>query len=57
MILFRNPVPVAKMSELLQRASATTGFSVSDIEELVACDLETRHLLDYITAIMSNRMN
>ena len=57
MILFRNPEPVGKMAHLMQQASAKTGFSLSDIEAMVASELETPHLLEYITAVMSNRMN
>lgn len=42
---------------LLQEAAAKTGFSRSDIEALVECELETGHVLDYISAVISNRMN
>jgi len=42
---------------VLELAAARTGFSVSDIKALVDCELETTYLLDYITAVLSNRMN
>jgi len=57
MILYRNPAPLGQVTKLLQEASARTGFTVSDIEALVASELDTSHLLDYISAVMSNRMN
>lgn len=57
MVFYRNPMPVGQMSQMLQQASARTGFTVSEIEALVASELDTSHLLDYITAVMSNRMN
>jgi len=50
-------MPVGQVAHLLQQASATTGFTLSDIEALVASELATPHLLAYITAVMSNRMN
>jgi hypothetical protein len=42
---------------VLQEAAARTGFSVSDIQALVECELDTRHVLAYISAVISNRMN
>jgi hypothetical protein len=46
-----------EVAEVLEEASCYTGFSVSDIEELIASELDTPHLLEYITALRSNRMN
>ena len=43
--------------QLLEQASARTGFTPVEIVDLVDCDLDTEHLLGYITAVMSNRMN
>jgi len=42
---------------LLQQAAARTGFSLSDIEALVECELDTHHVLDYISAVTLRRMN
>ena len=42
---------------ILREAAARTGFNVSDIQALVECELETSQVLDYITAVLSNRMN
>ena len=52
-----DQVPIHYVAQLLQQASATTGFTPGDIVALVDCELDTNHLLDYITAVMSNRMN
>jgi hypothetical protein len=50
-------LPQHDLSHLIERASAETGFSASDISALVDSDLETNHLLNYINAVISNRMN
>jgi len=49
--------PQNDLSHLIQQASLETGFSPADIAALVNSDLDTGHLLDYITAVISNRMN
>jgi hypothetical protein len=43
--------------DLLQQAAARTGFSASQMQELLECELHIDHLLDYITAVVSDRMN
>jgi hypothetical protein len=57
MIFDHEIYPQHDLSHLIQRASAETGFSASDIVALVDSDLETDHLLDYINAVMADRMN
>ena len=57
MIFDWNPTPVVHVLELIQRASAQTGFTVADIEALVDSELESCHLLDYSTAVVTKRMN
>lgn len=49
--------PQHDLSHLIARASAETGFSVTDISAMVDSDLETSHLLNYINAVISDRMN
>ncbi len=44
-------------TNILQEAAARTGFTVSEIQALVECELETSQVLDYISAVLSNRMN
>ena len=53
----RNPPPIYSATELLQRASARTGFTPEEMEALLDCELDTDQLLNYITAVTSNRMN
>jgi len=50
-------VPITQVAQLLQQASVRTGFSPTDIVALIDCELDTDQLLEYITAVMSNRMN
>lgn len=52
-----DPVPAYYIDQLLQQASARSGFTPAQIATLVDCELDTRYLLEYITAVMSNRMN
>jgi hypothetical protein len=42
---------------VLQEAATRTGFSIPDIQALVECELDTCHVLAYISAVISNRMN
>ena len=49
--------PQHDLSHMIERASAETGFSAKDIAAMVDSDLEMGHLLEYINAVMSNRMN
>lgn len=53
----QNPDINRSMSQLLEEAAARTGFSPSEMEYLLECELDTNQLLDYISAVVSNRMN
>jgi len=53
----REQQQTSTMAELLERASAGTGFSPDEMEDLLDCELDTDHLLEYITAVTSKRMN
>jgi hypothetical protein len=57
MIFHGDQLPVAQVAELLEKASARTGFSAAEIQELVDCELDVSDLLDYVTAVISDRMN
>jgi hypothetical protein len=52
-----DQVPVLRVEQLLQQASARTGFTPAEIVALIDCELNTDHLLEYITAVVSQRMN
>ena len=47
----------ADYSGLLQEAAARTGFSATEMQELLESELNIDQLLSYITAVVSNRMN
>ena len=49
--------PAYSMVTLLEEAAARTGFSASEMEDLLESELNTDHLLEYITAVVSDRMN
>jgi hypothetical protein len=57
MIVPQENVDTAPLEDLLEEACSATGFSMSDILQMMASELETDHLLEYITAVTSNRMN
>ena len=52
-----NRVTARSVAELLLEAAARTGFTPSEIEAMVDSELNTLHLLDYITAVVTGRMN
>jgi hypothetical protein len=49
--------PTCSMATLLEEAAARTGFSSAEMEDLLECELNTDQLLEYITAVVSDRMN
>ena len=55
-MLFDRTQP-ADYGSLLQEVAARTGFSSSDMQELLECELNIDHLLEYIGAVISDRMN
>jgi hypothetical protein len=52
-----DQIPIHRVVQLLEQASARSGFTPADIVDLIDCELDTHQLLDYITAVMSDRMN
>jgi hypothetical protein len=52
-----DPLSTYSVADLLEQAAARTGFTPSQMEDLLDCELNIDHLLDYITAVVSNRMN
>ena len=52
-----DQVPLQYVAQLLHQAAAKSGFTPAQITALVDCELDTQQLLDYITAVMSDRMN
>ncbi len=57
MRLYSDRISYNSMAELLQEAAARTGFSTSDMENLLDSELTVAQLIDYIEAVVSERMN
>jgi hypothetical protein len=57
MRFYFGPAPEASMSELLQEAAARTGFTPTEMQEVLESELAIDHLLSYIDAVVSRRMN
>jgi len=57
MIFYHDPVMNLSQSELIEQVSYRTGLSPSQVVSLIDCDLEVQYLLDYLSAVVSNRMN
>jgi hypothetical protein len=47
----------ADYSNLLQEAAARIGFSTTEMQELLECELNIDQLLSYISDVVSDRMN
>lgn len=57
MRLYTDPLTYVSMAELLQEAAARTGFSTSEMEDLLDSELTVAQLISYIDAVMTQRMN
>ena len=57
MRLYSDPLTYVSMAELLQEAAARTGFSTTEMEDLLNSELTVPQLIDYIDAVVSQRMN
>ena len=57
MTLNSNQTSTSSMQELLQEAAARTGFSTSEMQEVLESELTIDELLAYIDAVVSQRMN
>jgi hypothetical protein len=57
MRIYADHLPYGSMAELLQEAAARTGFSPSEMEDLLESELTVGQLIDYIDAVVSQRMN
>lgn len=45
------------IAQLLQETAARTGFTATEMQELLESELSTDQLLEYLTAFVSNQMN
>ena len=57
MRLYSDRISYISMAELLQEAAARTGFSTSEMEDLLDSELTVNQLVDYIDAVVGQRMN
>ena len=57
MRLYSDRITYISMAELLQEAAARTGFSTSEMEDLLDSELTVPQLVDYIDAVVGQRMN
>jgi hypothetical protein len=52
-----DPILQLSHEELIEQVCYRTGFTSSDIKILIDSELEIDHVLDYLTSVVSNRMN
>lgn len=57
MSLYSDQTSSPSMTELLQEAAARTGFTASQMQEVLESELSVDELLAYIDAVVSHRMN
>ena len=57
MRFYYGPAPEGTMTELLQEAAARTGLTSAEMLEVLESELTVDHLLIYIDAVVSRRMN
>ncbi len=57
MIFYQDPVMQLSQSELIEQVSYRTGLTPSQVATLIDCELDIQHVLEYLTAVVSNRMN
>ena len=56
-MIFNDQGPTFSADEILEQAATRMGLTPAQMEDLLECELDPDHLLDYITAVVSNRMN
>lgn len=57
MTFYPDQTSSTSVQELLQEAAARTGFSTSQMQEVLESELTIDELLAYIDAVVSQRMN
>jgi hypothetical protein len=56
-MIFYCEDPHSSLAEMLDEVSFKTGLTPAQINTLIDCELDTEFLLQYLTAILSNRIN
>lgn len=57
MIFLHDPILNLTQTELIEQVSYRTGFSAAQVASLIDSELDITHVLEYLTAVLSNRMN
>ena len=57
MTFLQDPILHLSQSELIEQVSYRTGFTPSQVASLIDCELDIKYVLEYLTAVVSNRMN
>ena len=57
MVFLHDPILNLTPAELIEQVSYRTGFSASQVASLIDCELDIKYVLEYLTAVLSNRMN
>ena len=54
---FNDQGPAYSAGEVLEQAASRIGLTPAQMEDLLESELDVDQLLEYITAMVSNRMN
>ena len=57
MVFLHDPILNLTQAELIEQVSYRTGLSAGQVASLIDCELEIKYVLEYITAVLSDRMN
>lgn len=57
MIFYHDPISQLTPTELIEQVSYRTGLTASQVASLVESDLDINHILAFLTAVVSDRMN
>ena len=57
MNFYHDAILQLSQSELIEQVSYRTGLTTSQVATLIDSELDIRHILDYLTAVVSDRMN
>ncbi len=57
MIFLHDPILHLTPAELIEQVSYRTGFTATQVASLIDCELDIKYVLEYLNAVVSNRMN
>jgi len=56
-MIFNDQGPAFSAGKILEQAATRMGLTSAEMEDLLESELDADQLLEYITAVVSNRMN